>query len=65
MADLQSLIDVWERKAWGACGVDAALKLADSFTEACRDGEPIPQWALALRAMAARIRLHKTDPRRP
>ncbi len=43
----------------GAWSVEAALALADSFSAECRASEEIPGWALALRALAGRVRLHQ------
>jgi hypothetical protein len=41
----------------GAWSAGLALALADSFSDACREGEAIPGWALALRALASRVNL--------
>lgn len=49
----------WEALERGAISVKGAMALADSFSESCRNGTPIPNWALALRALAARISLHE------
>jgi len=51
------MVESAELKQRGAWSVEAALALADSFSEACRKGEAIPGWALALRALACRVRL--------
>lgn len=50
-------IDFWQEPIRGAVSVRRALNLADSFTEACAAGEPVPSWALALRALARRVRI--------
>ena len=49
----------WNRLERGSCAVNEALNLADSFTAACRASEPIPAWALALRALACRVRMQR------
>jgi hypothetical protein len=45
------------REQKGAWSAGLALALADSFSDACREGEVIPGWALALRALASRVNL--------
>jgi hypothetical protein len=43
-------------KIMGEVNTDDALALADSFSEACRNGELIPVWAQALRTLAGGYR---------
>lgn len=51
------VVESAEIKQRGAWSVEAALALADSFSVACKAGEEIPGWGLALRALAGRVRL--------
>ena len=55
----QKLGKDWESLERGAYTVQRALDLADSFSEECRAGKEIPAWALALRALACRVRMQK------
>jgi hypothetical protein len=54
---LVNVIEINEKTQRGAWSIEAALALADSFSEACETGQAIPGWALALRALADRVRL--------
>ncbi len=47
----------WQKKLNGHVSYNAAMELADSFTDDCRNRIPTPRWAFALRVMAGRIRL--------
>jgi hypothetical protein len=49
----------WEALERGKVSVKDAKALADSFADACWNGTSIPKWALALRSLAARVRLHE------
>lgn len=52
-------IKTWQKKIRGGCCAAEALSLADSFSKACVVSKKIPMWALALRALAGRVRMQK------
>ena len=55
--ELEGLIAKWQKRYISACPVIEALNLSDSFNDACREGKPVPGWALAIRSLSARLRL--------
>lgn len=53
-------IEFWQQRAVSACKTEEALQLADAFSDECRLGKPVPAWALALRSLAASLRIRKS-----
>lgn len=50
--DLESMIAKYQKRVKGASSVADALDLSAMFSEACRQGEAVPAWALCLRSLA-------------
>jgi hypothetical protein len=59
MSQLEYVIADYQQRVRGSCGIVEALQLSDAFADACREGEPIPRWALVVRAMVAKYHLAK------
>lgn len=56
---MEETIADWQTRRRGATNIKTALDLADSFSEACLEGKPLPSWAFALRALAGGYRRAK------
>ena len=57
--DLENMIADYQRRSLGAGTVDEGHRITEAFADACRNSQPIPQWAMVIRAMSARIHLQK------
>lgn len=57
--DLEEIIADYQRRSLGAGTVDEGMRITENFADSCRNSEPIPQWVMVIRAMAARIHLQQ------
>jgi len=59
---LERVIAENQMRVRGASDVVVGLELSSRFDEACRRDEPVPLWALVIRAMADRIKWYEHRP---
>ncbi len=56
---LEDVIAWYQQRAYGEATVTEGIELSAKFSDACRKGQPIPAWALVIRALTSRIALLK------
>lgn len=54
--ELEQKLLMWQERILGEPSYDECDRLTDYLSDICREGEPLPVWAIAIRKLVGRIR---------